>query len=315
MLKRVFYLLFFLIQLLCITSFAQHPQILSHGGPIQVIEYSPTNPLVIASGGDNHYIKLWNLEDQSYTTLTGHTDKINTLAFSKDGEFLLTASNDRTLKLWDVQEKEFILTLIHKERGNSASTVTSVAFSPDGLMFATAGHQSVILWEVKGWVDRKTLKHDNWVNALAFSSDGRLLTTVDGKFVKVWDLNNHKVITSFEFDHEWLSAIIFSPDSQILAMAGSDGIIKLISVSDWNVIRVIKDVSSISALKFSPDGKRIVSAGSDVVVWSVDNGRKLSTYPEHTGWVIDASFSPDGNSIASGGMEDGQLFIRKIKSK
>lgn len=296
----------------CNISDANDPTLLKHGGPIQVIEFSPIDPLLIVSAGDDSTIRLWNLRDNTPTSLTGHTDKVNSVTFSPDGSFLVSGSNDLTIQVWDVQRKEHILTLKHKTRRSSPSSVISTAFSPDGKTLATAGYKSIILWDVKGWVNRKTLTHDDWVNGIVFSPNGEYLVSVDGKLIKVWDVEKQQVIARLDADSEWVGAIAFSPDSRTFATAGYEGRIKLWSTSNWQVVREIKDVSSVSDLAFSPDGQSIASAGHQVVVWSVQSGKKTASYMEHNGWVMETAFSPDGSTIASGGLEDGLLCIQEV---
>ena len=167
-----FRFLFVMIGLLLVGSisgFAQQPTTLKHGGSIESIEFSPVDASLVASAGDSQSIKLWNWQDNTSTTLTGHTDKINSVAFSPDGKLLASGSNDRVVKIWDVQRKQNITTLKHIPSGLGPSQVISVAFSPNGEMLASAGYQSVKFWDVDGWVETATLKHDDWVHAVFFS--------------------------------------------------------------------------------------------------------------------------------------------------
>ncbi|RKU06946.1 hypothetical protein C6501_17950 [Candidatus Poribacteria bacterium] len=299
----------------CIFGLAQQPTILKHGSSIQSIEFSPVDVSLVASASDDHTVKIWDLQRNTATTLTGHTDKVNAVAFSPDGKLLVSGGNDRALKLWDVQLKQNIATLKHIPSGVSPSQINSVAFSPDGEMFASAGYQSVKLWDVGNRREIATLTHDDWVHAVVFSPDGQLLAAVDGKRMKIWDVRKRQIIKQLESDANWIGAIAFSPDSQIFVGAGSEGIIKFWSVSNWKVIREFKDVSSVSDLAFSPDGKSLASAGHAVVVWSVENGKRVTSFSEHTGWVMEAAFSPDGTAIASGGLKDGALYVQKITKR
>ncbi len=296
----------------CFNCLAQEPTILKHGSSIQSIEFSPIDASLVASASDDHTVKLWNSQNNTSTTLTGHIDKVNAVTFSPDGKLLASGSDDRSIKIWDVKRKQNRVTLKHRPSGGAASTVISLAFSPNGKMLASSGYKSVKFWDIASWKEIATLKHDDWVHAVVFSPNGQLLAAVDGKQMKVWNVKKRKIITRLEGDVEWIGAIGFSPDSQIFTSAGSEGNIKLWSVTDWQVIRNIKDVSSVSDLAYSSDGKYLVSAGHTVVVWSVENGRRITSFSEHTGWVVEAAFSPDGTTIASGGLEDGTLCIQKI---
>ena len=102
-----------LLLIFCISGLAQQPTALKHGGSIQSIEFSPVDTSLVTSASDSQTIKLWNLQDNTSTTLTGHTDKVNSVTFSPDGKLLASGGNDRAIKIWDVQRKQNITTLKH----------------------------------------------------------------------------------------------------------------------------------------------------------------------------------------------------------
>lgn len=299
---------------LCISGFAQQSAVLYHGGSIQAVDFSPVDASLVVSASDDNTIKLWNLQNDSVVTLSGHTDKVNSIAFSPNGQLLVSGSNDRSVKLWDVHQKQNIATLKHKPFGSGVSQINAVAFSPDGEILASAGYKSVKLWNTDNQIEIATLEHEDWVYSLVISPDGKYLAAVDGKMMKIWNMQKRQVVAQLEGDSSWIGAIAFSPDNQFFASGGSEGIIKLWSLSNWEVFGEIKDVSSVSDLAFSPNSKTIVSAGNDVSLWSVENGRKLISFKRHTGWVMDAAFSHDGSTVVSGGLEDGTLRIEKLEN-
>jgi WD40 repeat protein len=83
-------------------------------------------------------------------TLTGHTDWVNSVAFSPDGRLLASGSSDRTIKLWDVATGREVRTL-----SGHTDIVTSVAFSPDGRLLASGSDDKTIkLWDISDLVGR-----------------------------------------------------------------------------------------------------------------------------------------------------------------
>ena len=294
---------------------AQAATTYQHGDSIQSVVFSPTNHSLVASGSDDNTIKLWNIDSNTATTLTGHTEKVNSVAFSPNGQTLASGSNDVTVKLWNVSQGTLITSFIPiLDDEGVASVVNSVAFSPDGNTFATAGYKSVRLWNVSDQTEAATLEHADWVHEVVFSKDGKLLAAVDGRQIKIWDVDDKTVNTTLQADANWVGAIAFSPNSSTFAAGGSEGQITLWSVSGWTVLGRISASHSVSDLAFSPNGATLASAGDGVELWSVSSGRKTSSFTEHNGWVMEVAFSSDGNSIASGGLDDGMLNAEDVDS-
>ena len=298
-----------------LTSFAQDPIILEHGGAIQSVVASPTHNAVFVSASDDNTIKLWDLHNKILTTFTGHLDKVNDVDISPNGELLASGSDDQTFKLWSIPQQQHIATLEHIPFADaSPSLVPSVAFSPDGEFLATAGYQSVILWDVDDQTETGKLEHDDWVYAVVFSANGQFLAVVDGKQIKIWDVQKQQIIVELEGNEHWIGNIAFSPDSSILANAGEDGIITLRSTSNWSVIGRISTFGSVHDLDFSPDGKTLASAGHEVGLWSVEYGEKIASITDYNDWVQEVAFSSEGTILASSESNDGTLRIQNIET-
>ena len=117
-------------------GFAEQPIILQHGGVVRTVKFSPVDSSVIASAGDSNTIKLWDWQNNTATTLKGHTGVINSVAFSPDGTLLASGGDDWTFRLWDVNTHRAIATLKHIS-GRTQYQVKDVVFSPDGQILAT----------------------------------------------------------------------------------------------------------------------------------------------------------------------------------
>ena len=292
-------------------SFAQGPTILRHGGSVRTVKFSPVDSSLIASAGDTHTIKLWDLRTDTVSTLRGHKDQINSIAFSPDGQLLASGGDDWTFRLWNVRTQENITTLEHIT-DRTRSQIKDVAFSPDGHRLATAG-QHVKLWDVRTQTETATLQHDAYVWTLAFSPDGQLLAAGDGGgTVKIWNLQKRQVISQLDGDTNAVYTVTFSPDGRTLASAGYDGQIKLWMPSDGSLIGTLRNPGTAHTLDFSVDGKALASTGHGAVtLWAVESGEEIASVTGHSDWVSGAAFSPDGKTLASSG-DDGTVRIQNI---
>ena len=108
------------------------------------IAFSP-NGKWVAAGNTSHKIKLWSYTDLSAAprVLTGHSSAINNLHFSPDGQLLVSGSEDRTVRRWDVKTGELLTTYNGHNSG-----VTDLSIHPNGSLIASASSDHVKLWSV-----------------------------------------------------------------------------------------------------------------------------------------------------------------------
>ena len=282
--------------------------LLKHGSSVLTVAYSPVNPSVVASAGDNGVIKLWNLRNGTAATLGRHQDTVNSIAFSPNGKFLASGGDDYVLKLWNVNHKHHIATHEHIT-DRARSQVKAVTFSPNGRVIATGGRNAK-LWDAHTHNEIATLKHDEWVWAVAFSSDGKLLATGDDSGqVNVWNLQSRQIVTQLHADSDAVYAVQFSPNDQTLAGAGYEGKIKLWTVPNWNPHGTLTANSTISEISFSPNSRTLAATShKSIHLWTVRTGENIVTLTGHTDWVRTTTFSPNGSALISGGT-DGTVRI------
>ncbi|MFB2767930.1 AAA-like domain-containing protein [Pelatocladus sp. BLCC-F211] len=239
---------------------------------------------------------VYGIKEQNQ--LQGHSDVVSSVIFSPDGKTLVSASDDHTVKLWNLQGKE-LATL----KGHSDS-VYSVAFSPDGKILASASNDATVkLWNLQG-KELATLKgHSDRVYSVAFSPDGKTLASASrDTTVKLWNLQQHKVTATFKVQSNAVAvySVAFSPDGKTIASASASGTVKLWNLQGKELATFKGHSNAVWSVAFSPDGKTLASASDDdtVKLWNLQ-GQVLTTFKEHNGGVIDVAFSPDGKTLAS----------------
>ena len=308
--KHLFLTLTFLLNLI-LTGSAQEPTLLEHGGGVRTVEFSPVDSQLVASAGESNIIKLWNLQNDTVRTLRGHTDIVNSIAFSPNGELLVSVSDDRTIKLWNVRNQQNMRTL------QDGTPYRSVAFSPDGRAFATAGGHHVTIWGLPNWTEIARIDHNRAVRAVAFSSDGQLLAVGENvgeepASVKVWDVQRQQVIVRLTANPKSVKSIKFSFDNRYMAASGWNGHLKVWDVSNWELLHTIPNIGHYD-IAFSPDGKMLAGTNGNgyVSLWWVEDGTRVARLPGPTEYRHPVDFSLDGAYLAVGA-EDGLLRIWQV---
>ncbi len=247
--------------------------------------------------------KLPNPPWRCLHTLTGHSgtlSSVNALAISPDSHTLASASDDKNIKLWDLNTKKVLASL-----SGHSQAVKSVAFSPDGQILATASDDKTIkLWQVERLTEICTLLgHSHAVKSVAFSPDGQILASGSwDKTVKLWDINTGKEICTITGHQLQVNSVAFSPQGQLLASASYDRTIRL-----WQIptrgrgagSRGQGDMNS-AELKNYPQGAEDISPFPLPPVENRPCYSLLSTLSGHAWAVLTVAFSPDGKILATG---------------
>ena len=246
---------------------------------------------------------------ESGAPLTGNEGGVNSVAFSPNGALLASASDDGTVRIWNVATRRQILPWLRPLLTGPSDRILSVAFSPNGRVLAAGtldGH--VWLWSVATHQPiGPPIADRSGVKAVGFSPDGRTLAAglVNGS-IQLWDAISHRAIGAKLAGHAGsVNAVAFSPDGKMLASGSSDGIAAV-----WRIQAGVlaetpfnPHAGSINSVAFSPNGRLLASACNDGAIRLSDpaSGVQLGKpFVGHTNFVLSVAFSPDGKTLASG---------------
>jgi eukaryotic-like serine/threonine-protein kinase len=150
------------------------------------LAYSPDGRFLAGTGEDETQIDIQETQTRHRSAqLTGHTGVVSSVSFSGDGRLLVSASADRTVRIWDVASSKCISVLT-----GHTDAIFAAVFHPDGKRLASAGRdRSILLWDLASGQEVARLEaHTNYVFSLAFSPDGTSLASGSGDgTVRIWD--------------------------------------------------------------------------------------------------------------------------------
>jgi WD40 repeat protein len=262
-------------------------------------------------------VKVWDpLAGREILTLRGHTSRCHSVAFSPNGQRLVSASSDGTIRVWDATplrpvETQEALTCQHDHE------VWSVAFSPDGRLVASGGwDKTVRLWDAQSGRLARTLNHSELVFRVAFHPAGQRLaastfTGERGALVIVWDTLTGEEEFAVREERGMPFYATFDPTGRYLLREGSNFTVKVWDTQDRADLGTLgRHDWNIWGMAFSPDGKRLATGSNDglIKVWSWNPSEmSASKEPELTlpgllhGYGERVAFSPDGRRLFAGG--------------
>jgi len=230
----------------------------------------------------------------------GHTFYVNSAVYSPDGKKILSASDDQTIKEWDVETGECVRTL-----EGHRSYVNSAVYSPDGKKILSASSdQTIKEWDGETGECVTTLAgHTSRVNSAVYSPDGKkILSASWDQTIKEWDGETGECVTTLAGHTDKVWSAEYSRDGKKILSASSDQTIKEWDVETGECLRTLEGHTGwVNSAVVSPDGKKILSASSDNTIkeWDAGTGECVTTLEGHTSVLSSAVYSPDGKKILS----------------
>ncbi|KAF7363054.1 WD40 repeat-like protein [Mycena venus] len=237
--------------------------------------------------------------------VSGSADKtVRSVIFSPNGEWIISGSRDTVVRVWNSQTEKLVAGPF---RGHS-DLVNSVAFSPDGQRIVSGSADNTIcIWDVQvpGVKQVKSEGHSDIVWSVTFSPDGEQIVSgsKDGT-VCVWNSQNGNLVTG-PIQTTPVYSVAFSPDGAHIASGSTDSTISIWDARTGDLVtRLAGHTKTVSCIVFSPgNGDQIASGSSDntVRMWDVRTGALVAApFEGHSKPVRCVAFSPDGEQIVSG---------------
>jgi WD40 repeat protein len=246
-----------------------------------------------------------HLDSPLLSIFRGHEESVMSVAYSPDGRWIASGSDDRSIRVWDADtgaEQRVI-------RGHERS-VKGVAYSPDGRRVVSGSDDKTVrVWDAATGAELLVLRgHGSWVWSVAFSPDGQRIASGSWDHtVRVWDAATGAEMCVLRGHEGRVTSVSYSPDGRRIASGAWDNTVRLWDAETGAELCILHGHQHhVNSVAFSRDGRRIASGSSDraIRVWDAETGAELRVLGRQKGAVCSVAFSPDGRRIASGAWDN-----------
>lgn len=272
----------------------------------------------IISGSSNGMISVWDNKGEIIATWKAHSESVNSVAVTPDQQFVISGSDDQTIKIWKLPKNKNItdITLVRTLTGHT-DVVDGIAIAANGQILASGSwDQTIKIWNLGSGELLQTLEgHSEIVNAIAISPDGQLLASGSkDNQIKLWNLSTGQLVRSLQTNSLSTLSLVFSPDGQILISSSSDGSINIWDLETGKISKSLKEhLDGVWSIAITPDGQTLISASWDKTIkfWELSTGKLKGSLSGHSSYISTVAISPDGQQIVSGGW-DRKINIWKV---
>jgi WD40 repeat protein len=231
------------------------PAYKGHKGRVDNVVLSPQSGL--AASSSENIVHIWQIANGQLTRdLRGHTERVTLMSFSHDSTLLASASFDRTVRVWRVDNGDCIQTL------NYELTVHALSFFPSLRFLATAIESQIQVWDISNGKCIQDLSgHRDWVTHIAFSPDSKLIASGSkDQTIRLWEVEGGERIRVSNTSDGSISRLAVSPDRILLAAAVNNDM-RLWRTDNGKYTQKLKGHNkSILSITFSPNTRLIATA-------------------------------------------------------
>jgi len=251
-----------------------------HNGWVTQVATNPLYKNLLVSSSRDKKIIIWSLDDSGSVlsgkpvkSMHGHGHFVSDVVMSSDGQYALSGSWDKTLRLWDLNTgattRQFV---------SHTQDVLSVAFSADNRQIVSGSRDKHIkLWNTLAQCKHTIVDecHNDWVSNVRFSPSNANPVIVSAgwdKIVKVWNLASCRLKTNHIGHNGYINAVTVSPDGSLCASGGKDGLAMLWDLNDGKHLYTLAGNDIINALAFSPNRYWLCAAiGPLIKIWDLED--------------------------------------------
>jgi len=293
-----------------------------HNASVKAVTFTKDGKYLL-TGSRDKTIKLWEIATgRELRSFYGHESTINDLALSPDGKQFLSSSADKSAKLWDIESGKII-----KSFEGHEELLTSVSFHPSGKTILTAGYDNqAILWDVASGEQLNTFKVNPdkglgyGVNT-TFSSDGKYIVIGnDNRTANIYDYQSGELVKEIKPAEGWCGGCatfvsINKASDKLLKATKGPGLQLFDLTSGEKLIDYMLFDDDITAVDLNSEGKALMSSEDSIYVFDRKGALIFKKVKDHAMPITDATFSPDGQTIATANDDLSVVLINTSSGK
>ncbi len=284
---------------------------------------SGSGPLSLPASPDDldATARVWDAASgQQILALSGHSNTVDSVRFTLDGNYLLSASWDGSIRRWDLTDGGEVA------RYDVPDTrVYMIDLHPDGEHFASASGDGIIrMWHIEsGQVVKEFLGHSADVNGLHISDDGALIASAAGNWggedhtLRLWDAESGELLATYEGHTAIVNYARIAPNKQFIISTSWDDTVRMWDIaSGEEVRRFVGHSGNTFGIDISSDSMTLLTTSSDSTVrmWDIATGEELNRFDQHSDWVQEIVFGPD-ETFAVSASQDTTLRRWRIRRR
>ena len=230
--------------------------------------------------------------------LLGHGGSVEDVRYSPDGKRVVTASYDRTARVWDAATGAAIAVL----RGHTGR-VEAAAFSPDGVRVVTAGADATArVWDASTGAELLVLTGSGPLYEARYAPDGSRILAMDTSGARIWDAASGGLRLVLGAQPADTHCAVFSPDGSQVVTGASDGVARCWDSATGRLLGMLPGHSArVIDIAFSADGRRIATATDpEARIWDASSRAQIAKILGQSNGIYSLALTPDGGKLVTG---------------
>jgi WD40 repeat protein len=269
------------------------------------VAINPSDGRQVVTTSRDHTARIWDTESGNpIEVLRGHSETVYDVAFDPSGDHLATASEDQTVRIWNIGEWRKRTLIGHSNK------VIGAAYSFDGLRIATTSEDGTIrIWDAQSGRQLKEWLYPSYkpASGVSFSPSGRqLITASDDGTWRIWDTDTAEQLSGSDYITNIVHDARFNQDGTRFITANRDRFAYIWDVDTKDLLVSLDGHTDwVARAMFSRDGKLALTASADGTarLWDAETGEPLRVFSGHSGLVTSAAFSSDAKRIVTSSVD------------